>query len=530
MSPISKAGLGVAAPHESGARKSSSRKIRLVAGLAVASVAVAGVSLVGGQGAGAVAAPQAQSVGRFLDGALGGNAIQQLADVADARATAPGTQSDQNPLDVTLLNALELPLTGALQLPSLAGINLGAANQVAVAHVDGFSYGASGAVNNSGGVSVGGDNAAYPANATIDLSAAALGGGTIPIPGGDTLAALGSVKASIGAVSALAQTAVGGKPATTNYNIAGLTLEIGSPALGGLLTGVSGQLGSVSGLLQPVISLLGAALPQSCVLTAGSVPTSISLADGAVVITPATATIAVDVEALLQALGLDLNNLPPNTDLLAYVLQQLPTILGTGLGNVISGLVTPLTSALSSCITALGPLSATLGQLLGTVTSSVSSLTSQLGSLLTTVTDGLGPITDALGNVIAIGVNVQPNGAAGSFTSALKATPNQATPVIAGQTIVRAIEVKLFGGQVASLALANAAAGPSTAAPASSTPASSTPAGPTSTVNTNIPTGVPAGQAGGTGSPVVPLVLLTVGLAMAAAGAVAWKVRGAHVL
>ena len=74
------------------------------------------------------------------------------------------------------------------------------------------------------------------------------------------------------------------------------------------------------------------------------------------------------------------------------------------------------------------------------------------------------PLVNGLKQALQIGVNVQPNGPRGTYASPLKATPDQATPVVAGQTIVRAIEIDFGGGQGASIALANAAAGPSSAA------------------------------------------------------------------
>jgi hypothetical protein len=123
-----------------------------------------------------------------------------------------------------------------------------------------------------------------------------------------------------------------------------------------------------------------------------------------------------------------------------------------------------------------------------------------------------------LKKLVDIGINVQPNGPAGTFTSQLKATPSQTTPVVPDQTIVRAIEINLVGDPLATVALANAAAGPS--APAVAPPVTTTPPG------TAIPTGVPAGFQKPSGTPELPLVLLTVGIVLAAGGAVAWKLRG----
>jgi hypothetical protein len=135
------------------------------------------------------------------------------------------------------------------------------------------------------------------------------------------------------------------------------------------------------------------------------------------------------------------------------------------------------------------------------------------------------PLVNGLKQALQIGVNVQPNGARGTYSSPLNATPDQATPVVAGQTIVRAIEIDLGGGQGASLALANAAAGPSSAPAPPPAPVTS------AAVKHNhvVPTGIPAGQGPiGGGSPQLPTMLLLIGLVLAAAGGASglvWKLR-----
>jgi hypothetical protein len=512
--------------------RTAGRPARAVVLIVSAALAVTGLSLASSPAAQADTAPQAQSVGRFLDGALGGNALQQLADLQDARATAPGSTSVQNPLSATVLGSLNVPLTGALQLPGGGAFTLGAANQVAVANADGSSYGASGAASNSGGAALGGNNASFPANATINLSAAAVNGlGTgplpsIPIPGATSLAALGGITASIGAVSALAQTKVGGTAVTPNYNIAGLTLTVGSPALGGLLSTLTSSDTALVGLLGPVTALLGATLPASCAITPGVLPATISLDSGAVVLDPATGSLTIDLEALLQTLHLDLNTLPPNTDLLSYLFANLSTILTTGLESVVTGITTPLESQFQDCVGALGPLGGLVTTLLTVITTGQATLEGTINGIAATVNNsgatGLGALTSGLRQVIDIGVNVQPNGPAGSFTSQLKATPDQATAVVPGQTIVRAVEINLIGDPLATIALANAAAGPS-AAVTPTTPVTPTVPG---TVNTAIPTGVNAGSATPAGSPALPLLLVALGLMLAGGGAVTWKWRG----
>jgi hypothetical protein len=128
--------------------------------------------------------------------------------------------------------------------------------------------------------------------------------------------------------------------------------------------------------------------------------------------------------------------------------------------------------------------------------------------------------------LIDIGVNVQPNGPKGSFTSRMAATPKQGTPVVPGQTVVRALEIDVLGSLL-TVGIANAAAGPSSAAPAPvPTAATTAPAASALGVDAaSVPRAIPAGAAGH-GTPLAPIVLLVTGLLMAGAGATAWRLRG----
>ena len=164
----------------------SRRRSLIAAGVAVALGAASAVLFTGGD-----PARRSRPCGRRRWAAsstaqAGGTPIESVVDVKDARATNPGTVTDQNPLDVTVGGQGDIPLTGKLQLPGSGNaIHFGAANQVAKALSNGYSYGASGAVANSGGASVGGNNKAYPADATFDLSAASFPAppATLPLPG-----------------------------------------------------------------------------------------------------------------------------------------------------------------------------------------------------------------------------------------------------------------------------------------------------------------------------------------------------------
>ncbi len=262
----------------------------------------------------------------------------------------------------------------------------------------------------------------------------------------------------------------------------------------------------------------------------------ISIAGGAITIDPTTGSITVDFAALLNTLGANLNTLPANTDLLAYLLNYLGSAngLSAGLQAVLSQTFTTQKQNFVNCATAISkkfpsPLNGLVKTFFDQITSGQTQLTKALNGAIAKIGSAGGkhpfaPLVSGLKQALQIGVNVQPNGPRGSYTSPLKATPDQATPVVAGQTIVRAIEIDLGGGQGADIALANAAAGPS------SQPAP--PPAPTSGAvkhNHVIPTGVPAGKGPiGGGSPQLPMVLLLIGLVLAAAGGasgLAWKLR-----
>lgn len=533
------------------ARIGRKRWVPLAAAATAAALMAGAIASAGGGTAGAASAPHAQSAGNFLDATLGGKPIDQIAKLAFARAQNPGSVTDQNPLDVTALNSINLPLTGALQLPELLGIKLGAVNQVALAKSTGRAYGAAGAVLNSGGVSVGGNNSAPPANATIDLTASGIAGNSpVPVPGGGTADALGGVTASIGAVSSIARTPAYGpaldaswpsactQASSTCYQIASLDLKLGSPLLGQLL---SGLLKSISSTLASLTtSLTGAVngvvpLPANCKLVSPTAITQpISLDNGAVVLDPTDGSLTIDLEALLKTLGLDLNALPANTDLVSYLLNYLtsPTGLAKGLEGVINGLTKPLTDQYAACKTALnaipllGPI---LTGLLDTLTSSQTTLENTINGLVSSLsaaggTNPLAPIGDVLKKLLDIGVNVQPQVSSGNFTTQLDKLPKQGMtpPPVPYEHTVRALEVQLLGGAV-NVALANSAAGPSNPAVAPTSP----PASPTgSAPATNIPTGVPAGLGSHGGSPALPLVLLALGLMFAGGGVVAYRMRG----
>jgi hypothetical protein len=138
----------------------------------------------------------------------------------------------------------------------------------------------------------------------------------------------------------------------------------------------------------------------------------------------------------------------------------------------------------------------------------------------------LAPLADVLRKLIDIGVNVQPQVSSGDFNSNLGPLPKQGMtpPPVPYEHTVRAIEVQVLpDNNGITLALANSAAGPSNPAVA---PPSSSVAGSSSAVPSEVPTGVPAGMGTRAGSPVLPIVLLALGLMFAGGGVFAYRARG----
>ena len=404
-------------------------------------------------------------------------------------------------------------------------------------------------MSNSGGVSVGGNNASYPSSASITLNGSSFPAPPITVPGGGdaTAAALGGLTAGVTGVAALAKTKVGGDPVTPTYSIADLTLTLDSPLMAALLGQLTSNLST--GLNALVTAAGNNSLPGSCTFSAFS--SDLSLEGGAVTITPTSGAITISVAALLDQAGLDLNNLPANTDLLSYVLNYLssPNGLANSLKSLLDGLTTTgstFETKFTTCESALTG-DSTLANLLATLTSKLGDAKTSFEGQVTSTINGLAaqagksplaPLADGLANVIDIGVNVEsgPGKAADNkdapYTSKLKATPDQATTPVDGQTLVRAIEIDILnaaaqrspnsaGSPAAVLALANAAVGPGAVAAPTSTASRSNAA------QTALPTGVPAGQ--GTphhGTPLLPLVLALLAVLVAGGGTVLVRRRG----
>lgn len=502
---------------------------RLLAATLATTVAVGGVALANGPSAGAAAAPISQSAGRFLSGTISTTNLDTIAGIQGEAAVNPGNAGpNANSLNATALKgAIRIPLAQGLQLPDPSGgaIQLGAVSQYAAANSDGSALGASGAIDSNGGIGVAGSNGVPTGGATIDLSGSKLLS--------SITSEIADLKLSIGAVSARAQQVkfgstiadpsascsnksstpyrrISGPDQAGTYKIAGLSIDLNSALLKTVGTTLTNAVTTAINAIEPALKLLGTVVMISNVPTAADVLGSLTvkIGNGAVVVNLLDGSVHIDLAKLLAYLGYDLNTLCPNTSLLPYLVQGLQAAV-TQIGTIVADIATNLTTAIGKIGVSVAGIPLPTSKIVMALASVVTTLTTALGPVVTTLTTALQPVFDALNsNVVVLLANAQDE-SGGTF-------------------IETALVAKVLPtANLAQVNLALAAVGPSTprAAP-STTPATPTPAG--KHAPTDLPTGVPAGLAQPSGTPTAPIVLLLVGLLMAGAGAVAWKVRGRH--
>jgi hypothetical protein len=420
--------------------------------LGVTTVVSAGAVIGGAGAAQAATTPISQSKGIFLSGSALGVDLDSIVKINSAAAVntgSPATVTQLNPLGVTLLNSLNVPLGPVNLLKGNGLLTLGAVNQAAIARSNGSAIGASGAVSDSGAIAVGGKDGVPASTAKLDL-----GGLLASSLGTNLVGGLVDADLSVGAISANATQATGvNGNQVGHYNIASLKLNLQSPLLAGLLsglnlgsqqsqlTGLTGSLNALplSTLLGPVLGLLGTSNPT---LTATNIPNlanivaaqDLTLGSNGVTVDLANGKITVDVEALLKSLGLDLNNLPPNTEIVKLILdavtknvtnlakgavQKLKSDITAAVNNItVTGsatglglpLLTPLGTVVPISLTSITPqIDGVLNPVLDTVLTPVQSL---LGSVTGPLLD---PLFNALEKVLSIRVNVQ-NKSGGAFT------------------------------------------------------------------------------------------------------------------
>jgi len=393
-------------------KRHTSTRARQAAALGVTGTVSLGMVMAGAGAASASDTPVSQARGWFLSGSALGTNLDNIAELQGAKAKNYGgdTKRESNPLNATLLNSIHVPLGPINLLEGNGLLQLGAVNQAAIARSSGSAVGASGAVTDSGAIAVDGQNDVPAANATLDL------GGLLASTLGAGLGALTDADLNVGALAASAKQASGhnGKQ-SGDYRIAQLTLSLKSPLLSGVLGTVTPQLTGLQGQVNGAIGTLGllgglvtiSDLPDFAMDTTlgGTGPVSVNLTTGA---------ITVNVEALLQSLGLDLNNLPPNTELMPLIAGAINThVVGlvtdelNALGDRITTAVGALTVSIAGVPVSGANLTAVTGALSGLLPTLLAPLTSEQTLLAGPGSDLLDPVFAALSSVLSLEVNVQ---------------------------------------------------------------------------------------------------------------------------
>lgn len=365
--------------------------------------------------------------GRFLHGSLLGLDLDTIAAIDGVRATNDGATSTAtpntatplgsdawaNPLDATALSAINLALTGLLQLP--LATDTGVYNQYAQAHSNGDSTGASGLVNDSGGIALTAEPPGphVPKSATLHLGTileTALGSDL-----SDIVTSLSDLHLGVGAVAAAATLDACDASWSNNlydhlnrdYRIAGLDLDIESPLVAELVTTVQDAATALQAALNALSSdgdllddlggaLVGVAGPLLGAIGLGGTTTTLGLTldftavndllddtisdtNGIVEIDLNGGTINVDIAHLVDSVN-GLNNLDPNTQLLLNdtVINTLTAAVTTALADWVTDVIDAVTAALGTVTVDLD-IVLTLPTL-GTVTVGVdASLASMLG-------------------------------------------------------------------------------------------------------------------------------------------------------
>ncbi|WP_146252030.1 choice-of-anchor G family protein [Xylanimonas oleitrophica] len=288
-----------------------------------------------------------EALGQFLGGdvVLGNIDLDAIAAVQGANAEHPsGAVLDTNPLSAEVLNTLGVDLTGTLSLLGENGIiELGAVNQYAAAG-PASAGAASGAVNDSGAIEVGG-SPDFPADATLSLTPlvpAELRGSTVS-----------QLDLTLAAVSAASQWEAGGEP-TGDYQVAGATLELTSPLVGGVYSELQGAVAPVQATLDALQATITTALSGlidvnlGAARSTGSVDVALPdlttvlpsgfVGDGAVQVNLQTGEVVVDLAQLLAENPdlPDLNELPANYEILS--------------GEVIAAVTEAVTATITSVV------------------------------------------------------------------------------------------------------------------------------------------------------------------------------------
>lgn len=397
----------------------------------------------------------------LLGGLIEGNGAKDAAAAfarVDSAAGTPETvtaYNDDAPL--AFLDALTGPV-GDL----IGGVSAGVVGVYANAD-KADSVAAAGAVSSTGAI-VNLDTNAPEGFGNLKIS---LTGPGAPL---EALNGLANVTLDLGALSS--RTAITGGTASHQYAITdgGLTIQI--PLLGQVLTPLLGLAGPTG--------LGGTGLIGGLDTVIASLST---LTGNGLVINLSTGTIQLNIDDLLKAVSADLNNLPPNSQLLPIiingVINQLPVLISNLANNVV-----PSLGALTVAGIPLGQvLASPLGAILQPIVNGV--VTPLLQGLAGAITGPITQLFDALSPLLSLRVNVQETNP-GSYRD-IVAGRLATTQGVFSTTALRLGVLGTNGSELLALNLGNSLVGPNSSVTTPDTQAPSTQAPSTQAPSTQAP-------------------------------------------
>lgn len=330
--------------------------------LAGATVLTLGLSGVLFTGVAANAAPgTSEASARYLSGTLLGDSLDNVAAVAGENATA-GADTDEvvtnsGNLDLSALgNAVNLQVRDGVNVP-LTVTDAGVLSQYARASQDGSSQAASGLVADDGAIDVDPTTDA-PGALTLDLS---------DLIGDDLTDSVAGLTLTSGVNSASA-TKTGTEDAVGDYRVGDLSATFTSPTVAGLSaallaagdnaeTTVNAAVGTdgslVTGLtdalaaLGPVDLTTSADVDLTPVLQEVIADNTILGADGPVQVNLQTGVVTVDIQAVLEANGVDLNDLAPGEDILT---SELVGFITADIDGLVNGVLDEAQAAVTTAL------------------------------------------------------------------------------------------------------------------------------------------------------------------------------------
>jgi hypothetical protein len=353
-----------------------------------------------------------QARGQLLQASVIGADLANLVSLDGAVAANDGsvpTVVNDTPISLSVLQNLQVLQIGTNTLLGNNGIlKLGALGQFAQANADGSSNAFAGLVSSAPSVLGIGTTYTVTPSQTIDP------------PTGNSVAELTlgnldtdpvALKITLGALDASAHQDPNGAQ-SGQYTLADASITIGGTLLAGLIS-------TLNGILAPVVAAA----------------TSVGISVPVQLTTPNTITL--DLGDLVRVTGTkwytegpapiaDINSMPPNTDLLAFIPR---------------GIVVQANTLITGTLTLIAQAAQALGILGTAVTAAVDIANAAVDAVWSTFQTFIGnPITMAIAAVANITANAQAR-SAGSFTET-------------------ALQINLLGGIAAQINLANATVGP----------------------------------------------------------------------